>query len=80
MVLKRWETNQRMKEVDLSIVPFWIQIDGLSPEQMTVQYALMLEEQISRAKEVDTSIEARRKLRNFVRVRVESNTDEPLLG
>lgn len=76
--LKPWKPDQRLEEIDLESMSVWVQIHGLTLDQMVENNARLLGQQIGRV--IDTGKNEKDGIvRGFLRVRVDLNISEPLV-
>lgn len=80
LYFKKWSKESRISEVQFHILQFLVQIHGLEVNKFSCQNALKLGECIAVVKEVDESIGPMGLDRDYMRVKVEVNSNYPLLA
>lgn len=76
--LKHWKPEQRLEEIDLESMSVWVQIHGLTLDQMVENNARLIGQQIGSVVETG-KIEKDGIIRGFLRVRVDLNISDPLV-
>ncbi|KAM2157361.1 hypothetical protein ACFX1R_042943 [Malus domestica] len=72
--VKRWPPDLAIEEIQMALVPFWVQIRGVPLSLSTETNVRRLAKEIGDLVELDDPVKAR----GFLRVRVEVNTKNPL--
>ncbi|KAE8704287.1 hypothetical protein F3Y22_tig00110458pilonHSYRG00436 [Hibiscus syriacus] len=68
--LHRWQPGLSLKELDFSQVAYWVQVHGLSLDQMSPKNAKKVGDQIGRVLEIEDPISSHGIRRGFFRIRV----------
>lgn len=76
--LQFWNPQVAMREIDFSYVQFWVQLQGLPLEFITIKSAEKILSQMSTVVEVEDPRLDGQLVRNFIRARVEINILQPL--
>ncbi|OMO98747.1 hypothetical protein COLO4_13724, partial [Corchorus olitorius] len=77
--LKPWPPDKSIKEVDLSAIPFWLQVHNLPREMMTSRNAERIGNRMGEVLEVKEPMGSFGLNRSFLRVRVSINVNDPLI-
>ncbi|KAK8648716.1 hypothetical protein V6N13_129460 [Hibiscus sabdariffa] len=76
--LHRWQPGFTLEELDFSQVPYWVQVHGLSLDQMSPKNAKKVGDQIGRVLEIEDPISSHGIRRGFFRIRVLIDVSKPL--
>ncbi|KAK8705890.1 hypothetical protein V6N13_049476 [Hibiscus sabdariffa] len=76
--LHRWQPGLTLEELDFSQVPYWVQVHGLSLDQMSPKNAKKVGDQIGRVLEIEDPISSHGIRRCFFRIRVLIDVSKPL--
>ncbi|GMJ10454.1 hypothetical protein HRI_004714500 [Hibiscus trionum] len=76
--LHRWQPGLTLEELDFSQVPYWVQVHGLSLDQMSPKNAKKVGDQIGRVLEIEDPISSHGIRRGFFRIRVLIDVSKPL--
>lgn len=77
MILRKWEAQKTLEEIDFSFIPFWVQIQGLPLGFLNARSGLKIAESLGKIIAVEDP-EGRGKLQKFIRVRVWIDVTKPL--
>ena len=78
--LKRWEVDKLVQKICFSKVIFWIQIHKLPLELMTIHNARKIGSVLGELRSVEDPIWASGVGKSYLRIRVEIETEKPLMG
>lgn len=78
--LQKWRKEIKIQEVKFQIVQFWVQIHGLELDKFSTQNARKMGGCIGEVKEIDEIIGPMGIDRNYIRVKVDVDTNCPLLA
>ena len=78
LLLLPWSPNLTLKEIELHICPFWVQLHSLPMQNMTTRNAIRIGKAISSVLEVENCNKGII-CRQYLQVRVELNTSLPLI-
>ncbi|XVE80609.1 hypothetical protein DITRI_Ditri14bG0153000 [Diplodiscus trichospermus] len=76
--LHRWQPGFTLDELDFSQVAYWVQVHGLSLDQMSPKNAKKIGDQIGRVMEIEDPISSHGIRRGFFRIRVLIDVTKPL--
>ncbi|KAE8731494.1 Kinesin KP1 [Hibiscus syriacus] len=76
--LHRWQPGLNLEELDFSQVAYWVQVHGLSLDQMSPKNAKKVGDQIGRVLEIEDPISSHGIRRGFFRIRVVIDVSKPL--
>ncbi|OMO83790.1 hypothetical protein CCACVL1_11176 [Corchorus capsularis] len=76
--LHRWQPGLTLDELDFSQVAYWVQVHGLSLDQMSPKNAKKVGDQIGRVLEIEDPISSHGIRRGFFRIRVLIDVTKPL--
>ena len=76
--LHRWQPGFTLDELDFSQVAYWVQVHGLSLDQMSPKNAKKVGDQIGRVMEIEDPISSHGIRRGFFRIRVLIDVSKPL--
>lgn len=76
--LQRWNAHVSMNELRYNKVQFWVQIQGLPLEFLTVQSADKILSMIGEIQEIENPMVEGKIIRHFIRARVEIDIQHPL--
>ncbi|XP_039026959.1 kinesin-like protein KIN-14F [Hibiscus syriacus] len=76
--LHRWQPGLTLEELDFSQVAYWVQVHGLSLDQMSPKNAKKVGDQIGRVLEIEDPISSHGIRRGFFRIRVLIDVSKPL--
>ena len=76
--LERWNPKAFIYEVSFDHIAFWIQIHGLPLDNLNTKNAVKIGSRIGEVLEVEDPMVEGNLLRNFLRVRVVVNINNPL--
>ncbi|OMP06952.1 hypothetical protein COLO4_07749 [Corchorus olitorius] len=75
---RRWQPGLTLDELDFSQVAYWVQVHGLSLDQMSPKNAKKVGDQIGRVLEIEDPISSHGIRRGFFRIRVLIDVTKPL--
>lgn len=78
--LKRWDKNSIIADVQFHLVQFWVHIHGLEVDKFSLQNSRKLGECIRNVTEVDDIIGPMGLDRDYLRIKVEIDTNRLLLA
>ncbi|GMP94414.1 hypothetical protein CsSME_00043880 [Camellia sinensis var. sinensis] len=78
LALQPLQTGQTVEEMEFRWCSFWVQVHGLPLNNLTKQNGEILGNRIGRSVQVETHTEGLLLYRNFLRIRVEIDTQQPL--
>ncbi|KAL4311334.1 hypothetical protein GQ457_01G007380 [Hibiscus cannabinus] len=76
--LHRWQPGLTLEELDFLQVAYWVQVHGLSLDQMSPKNAKKVGDQIGRVLEIEDPISSHGIRRGFFRIRVLIDVSKPL--
>ncbi|TYJ48923.1 hypothetical protein E1A91_A01G098200v1 [Gossypium mustelinum] len=76
--LHRWQPGFTLDELDFSQVAYWVQVHGLSLDQMSPKNAKKVGDQIGKVLEIEDPISSHGIRRGFFRIRVLIDVSKPL--
>lgn len=76
--LQRWEEGIAFQDIDFNNVPFWIQIHGLSREDVNPANGPIILNRVGKVLEVEDPLKTGATSRHFVRARVAVDVQRPL--
>lgn len=76
--LQRWNIRESMEEINFNRVQFWVQLQGLPLEFLTIKNAEKILSQIGTILEVEDPTIEGKLIRSFIRARVEIDIQHPL--
>ncbi|KAL7183863.1 hypothetical protein ACSBR2_026106 [Camellia fascicularis] len=79
LVLQTLSPKQTMEEVDFTWCPFWVQAHGLPIQNMSKQNGIIIGNRLGKVISVEAPQDGLLLHRSFLRIRVEINTQHPLL-
>lgn len=76
--LHRWQPGFTLDEIDFSQVAYWVQVHGLSLDQMSPTNAKKVGDQIGKVMEIEDPISSHGIRRGFFRIRVLIDVSKPI--
>ncbi|KAJ1380444.1 Zinc knuckle CX2CX4HX4C [Sesbania bispinosa] len=76
--VKKWDSNILLERVTFNLVPFWIQLHGLPPQNFNFDYVAKIGKKLGSLLQVENPYVNGQFLRSFYRIRVTIDTSKPL--
>jgi hypothetical protein len=78
LFLKRWENDETFEDITFQKAAFWVQVHGLTLEQMTTENAISIAENLGGLVEIDNLDNSKPTRKSFLRIRALIPIEDPL--